>query len=104
MVPLDIRFQSTPLDEKVVWEIDAQAAELDELYDSIIGCHVTIDGVGGQFEVQVVLMLPCCEIKIAPNGTTDPNVYAAVENAFASTRTQLQQWLIERHHVTAACH
>lgn len=107
MVPLDVRFQSMPRDEQVVWEIDAQMAELDDLYDSIIGCDATVHGpkarheADGRFEVEVVLALPCREIHVDCGGNADANVYVAVEKAFASVRSQLLQWLDERHRVSA---
>jgi len=107
MVPLDVRFQSMPRDEQMVWEIDAQMAELDDLYDSIIGCHATVYGpkarheADGRFAVEVLVTLPCREIHVDRGGNADANVYVAVEKAFASVRSQLMQWLEERHHVSA---
>jgi ribosome-associated translation inhibitor RaiA len=105
MVPLDVRFRSIKRDEKVVWAIDGYIAELDKLYDSIIGCHVTISGpttdefVGSDtmdhtYNVQVQLVLPCREISIKESQYTD--VYAAVDSAFESLRHELQSWLCER--------
>ncbi|MEZ6127214.1 MAG: hypothetical protein R3C59_00865 [Planctomycetaceae bacterium] len=109
MVPLDVRFQSMRRDEQVVWEIDAQVAELDELYDSIIGCHVTVYGPaaakGDQnlYDSQIVLALPCCEIRAKCGSHADANVYVALEKAFTSIREQLLEWLEKRHHVKADC-
>ncbi len=102
MVPLDVCFQSMPRDEQVVWEIDAQVAELEELYDSVIGWHVMVFGpgadasVGNRYDVQITVALPCREIRVKRGRSPDANVYIAIENGFTELREQLAQWNNER--------
>jgi len=109
MVPLDVRFESMQRDEKLMWEIDAQVAELESLFDSTIGCHVVLYGPAsrmnqkGLFDVQIVLALPCREIRVERGAHRHRDVYVAVQSAFQAVRKQLEEWLAERHPANADC-
>ena len=113
MAPLDVCFQAMERDEKVVCEIEAQIADLEDQYDSIIGCDIVVHGpaardpktygkTNGLYDVRLVLALPCREITIERGQTADADVYTAVEKAFEAARKQFEAWLEERHHLHEA--
>ncbi|HTZ77970.1 MAG TPA: HPF/RaiA family ribosome-associated protein [Stellaceae bacterium] len=98
-LPLQITFRNIDTSEAVEAKIRERAAELDQFYDRITGCRVTIEAAtrkrhkGRLYNVRVDLKVPSREIVINHSSDDDhshEDIYVAVRDAFDAARRQLQ--------------
>jgi len=98
-LPLQIKFRNIDASEAVEAKVRERAAELDQFYDRITGCRVTIEAAtrkrqkGRLYNVRVDLTVPNREIVINRNSDDDhshEDIYVAVRDAFDAARRQLQ--------------
>ena len=100
--PLQITWRSVQKSEALEADIEARAAKLEEFYDKIISCHVTVEKSHGRhkkgnlYRIHLDLRVPDKEIVV----TRDPaehhaheDMYVAIRDAFHAARRQLQDYV-----------
>lgn len=98
-LPLQIVFRNLDASEAVEERIRARAEELDQFFDRIMGCRVTVEAAnrgqlkGRLYNVRVDLTVPGNEIVVNRNGPKDhshEDIYVAVRDAFDAARRRLE--------------
>jgi ribosome-associated translation inhibitor RaiA len=98
-VPLSVSFKGVPVSEalrEVCW---TEAQKLEDYYDRITSCHVTVSlplrhRKGNHFAIGVRLAVPGGNVVVSRTPTahaTDENPNLAIHDAFREARRQLQE-------------
>jgi ribosome-associated translation inhibitor RaiA len=97
--PLEIRFRdmkpSTPVEEI----IRRKAAKLEQVYDRIVSCRVTVESphrrhtTGNQFHIRIDLGVPGDQLVVTRNVDDEAHqdVYVAIRDAFRAARRELRK-------------
>jgi len=98
-VPLQITFRHMDPSPALEARIRQRAQELEEFYDRITSCHVTVEcqhhhhRQGNMFEVSIDLAVPGREIVIGRNGGNShahEDAHVAVRDAFDALRRRVE--------------
>ena len=98
-VPLQITFRHMDPSAALEARIHQRAQELEEFYDRITSCHVTVEcqhhhhRQGNMFEVSIDLAVPGREIVIGRNGGNNhahEDAHVAVRDAFDALRRRVE--------------
>lgn len=95
-LPLKITLRDIPQSEALETAIREKADKLDQFYQSIMACRVTIEipgkhkNQGKEFTVRIDLTVPGKEIVIDRDHHED--VYVALRDAFDNARRQLEDY------------
>ena len=104
-LPLQITFRNLDTSEAVETRIRERAAELDQVYDRITGCRVTVETATRKrqkkrlYSVRVDLTVPDHEIvanRSPANDHSHEDIYIAVRDAFAAARRRLEEHVRRR--------
>lgn len=99
--PLEIAFHNMQPSDAVEAEIRKRAEKLDKMYDRLVGCRVSVEGLhkqhrtGNVYEVHIELMVPGQNLVVsrephrAKERFANPDVYASVREAFKAAERQL---------------
>jgi ribosome-associated translation inhibitor RaiA/cold shock CspA family protein len=102
--PLEIAFHNMQPSDAVEAEIRKRAAKLDKIYDRLVGCRVSVEGLhkqhrtGNVYEVHIELMVPGQNLVVSrePHRVKEryanPDVYASVREAFKAAERQLKDF------------
>jgi ribosome-associated translation inhibitor RaiA/cold shock CspA family protein len=102
--PLEIAFHNMQQSDSVEAEIRKRAAKLDKIYERLVGCRVSVEGLhkqhrtGNVYEVHIELMVPGQNLVIsrephkAKERFANPDVYASVRDAFKSAERRLKDF------------
>ncbi len=104
-LPLQITFRNLDASETVEAKIRERAAELDQFFDRITGCRVTVETTthkrqkGRLYSVRVDLTIPDHEIVVNRSPASDhshEDIYVAVRDAFDAARRRLEEHVRRR--------
>lgn len=102
--PLEIAFHNMQPSEALEAEIRKRVDKLDKMYDRLVGCRVSVEGLhkqhrtGNVYEVHIELMVPghnlvvSRELHKAKERYANPDVYASVREAFKAAERQLKDY------------
>ena len=104
-IPLELSFHNIEPSDALKTAVNGHVSRLEQFHDHIVGCRVAIEfphksqkAVGNQPDVHIVLRVPGKEIVVSRglnhNGhkKADNDVYAVLEEAFATAQQQLKEW------------
>lgn len=100
-IPVEVTFKEIERSYAVEARIRELAAKLDRVFDRVIRCDVMVETPhrhhqkGRQFHVRVLLTVPGGEIVVSHDpgpGEQHEDVYAAVRDAFAAAKRQLEDY------------
>jgi ribosomal subunit interface protein len=95
-LPLQITAHDFHLSEAAEKEIREKAGKLDEYYDRIMRCHVTVEAPvghhrkGGPFNVHITLTVPGSELVVTHQA--DEDLLVAIRDAFDAMRRRLEDY------------
>lgn len=99
--PLEIAFHNMQPSESVEAEIRKRAAKLEKMYERLVGCRVSVEGLhkqhrtGNVYEVHIEMMVPGQNLVVskephkAKERYANPDVYTSIRDAFKSAERQL---------------
>ncbi len=102
--PLEITFHNMQASESVEAEIRKRAEKLGKLYDRMVGCRVSVEGLhkqhrtGNIYEVHIEMLVPGQNLVVSrePHRVKErfanPDVYASVREAFKAAERQLKDF------------
>jgi ribosome-associated translation inhibitor RaiA/cold shock CspA family protein len=102
--PLEIAVHNMQPSEAVEAEIRKRAEKLDRIYDRLVGCRVSVEGLhkqhrtGNVYEVHIEMMVPGQNLVVsrephrAKERFANPDVYASVREAFKAAERQLKDF------------
>lgn len=107
-IPLQIVFRDVPRSEALVTEIRRRAAKLDQYYDHITSCRITVESAGKHkhqgilYDIGIDLTLPGNEFVIKDrHGHED--AYVALRDAFEAAERKLHEHArLNRGHAKAS--
>lgn len=103
-MPLEITFHNMQPSEAVEAEIRKRAAKLDKMYERLVGCRVSVEGLhkqhrtGNIYEVHIEMMVPGQNLVVsrephrAKERYANPDVYASIRDAFKAAERQLKDF------------
>jgi len=102
-VPVQVTFRDMPVSDAVEAACWEEAARLERYYDRVTSCRVVIAESrhrAGVFEVRIDLAVPGRVLVVngQPPNHAAPDVSAAVREAFARARRQLEDYARKRRH------
>ena len=103
-VPVQVTFRDMPVSDAVEAACWEEAARLERYYDRVTSCRVVIAESrhrAGVFEVRIDLAVPGRLLVVTdqpPEDHADSDVFAAVREAFARARRQLEDYARKRRH------
>jgi ribosomal subunit interface protein len=106
-LPLQIVFREVPRSEAIESAIRDKAGKLDEFFDRIMGCRVTVGIIqkhrhqGKLYNIRVDLSVPGSEIVINRDKAED--IYVAIRDAFDHARRRLEDYA-RRHRGDVKAH
>lgn len=100
-IPLEIDYRNLEPTPALEAAIRKKAAKLEQFYERITGCHVTLEAPhqhqhkGKQYEVHIRLMLPGKVLAVRhPGGKqVHEDAYVAIRDAFAAAQRQLEDYV-----------
>ena len=111
-IPLEINYRNLEPTPALTDAIEKKTAKLEQFYDRITGCHVTLEAPhqhhhkGKQYQVHIRLTLP--GKVLAVSHTTGKQVhedaYVAIRDAFAAAQRQLEDYVRIRRGDTKTHH
>jgi ribosome-associated translation inhibitor RaiA/cold shock CspA family protein len=102
--PLEIAFHNMQPSEAVEAEIRKRAEKLDRIYERLVGCRVSVEGLhkqhrtGNVYEVHIEMMVPGQNLVVsrephrAKERFANPDIYASVREAFKAAERQLKDF------------
>ncbi len=102
--PLEITFHNMQPSETVEAEIRKRAAKLEKMYERLVGCRVSVEGLhkqhrtGNVYEVHIEMMVPGQNLVVsrephkAKERYANPDVYTSIRDAFKSAERQLNDF------------
>ena len=100
-VPTEITFRNMDASEAIEARMREKAAKLEQFFDGIIGCHVTIEAPhrrhrnGKQYHVRIELRVPGNDIVVSRDPGDDfahEDVYVAIRDAFDAVARRLEDY------------
>jgi ribosome-associated translation inhibitor RaiA/cold shock CspA family protein len=103
-MPLEIAFHNMQPSDAVEAEIRKRTEKLDKMYDRLVGCRVSVEGLhkqhrtGNIYEVHIELMVPGQNLVVsrephkAKERYANPDVYASLREAFKAAERQLKDY------------
>lgn len=100
-VPLELAFDNMEHSDAIEERIREKVAHLDQLYDRLTSCRVTIEAPhkhhrqGNQYHVRILLSVPQGQIVISRDPGDDyahQDVYVAIRDAFNAAERQLKEY------------
>jgi ribosome-associated translation inhibitor RaiA/cold shock CspA family protein len=104
-MPLEIAFHNMQPSDAVEAEIRKRVAKLEKVYERLVGCRVSVEGLhkqhrtGNVYEVHIELMVPGHQNLVvsrephkAKERYANPDVYASVRDAFKSAERRLKDF------------
>ena len=100
-IPLEIDYRNIEPTPALKTVIRKRADKLEQFYDRITGCHVTLEAPhrhrhkGKQYEVHIRLTLPGKVLVVRhPSGKqAHEDAYVAIRDAFAAAQRQLEDYV-----------
>lgn len=95
--PLQIIFHDLDKSDAIEAEITRRVAKLEELYERIIGCRVTVElegrhqRQGKDYSVRVDLTVPGDEIIVGHNHSNE-DVFVAIRDVFDAAKRRLEDF------------
>lgn len=107
-IPLEIDYRNLEPTPALAAVIRKKTAKLEQFYDRITGCHVTLEAPhrhhhqGKQFQVHIRLTLPgkVLAVSHASGNQAHEDAYVAIRDAFAAAQRQLEDYVRIRRGVT----
>lgn len=102
--PLEITFHNLQPSPSLEEEIRERVAKLERLYDRLVGCRVSVEGLhkqhrkGNIFEVHIELMVPGPNPVVsrpphrAKQRYANPDIHVSLREAFDAAERQLKDW------------
>lgn len=99
--PLQVTYRHLDASEALTQRINDEAAGLEQFFDGIVGCHVTVDMPhrhhrhGQHYTVRVEISVPGEVLVISrdpPQDSANTDPYAAVNEAFDQARRKLKDY------------
>jgi ribosomal subunit interface protein len=99
--PLQITWRGISRSEALEADIEARAEKLEEFFDQIISCHVTVEKSHGRhrkgnlYSIHLDLKVPDKEIVVTREPAENhahEDMYVAIRDAFHAARRQLQDY------------
>jgi ribosomal subunit interface protein len=97
LIPLQITIRDTAPSDELERHIRDKAKKLDEFFDHITSCHVTVEmphrhrHQGRQYNVRVSVSVPGHEIVV--NHDHHEDVYVALRDAFDAAKRQIEDYV-----------
>lgn len=100
-IPLQIAFRNLKPSDAIAARIHERTAKLENFYDRIIGCRVTVAALhkpherGSHFHVRVDVTVPGAELvasRVPDEHHAYTDVYVAIRDAFDAARRQLEDY------------
>ncbi|MDH4100464.1 MAG: ribosome-associated translation inhibitor RaiA [Nitrospirota bacterium] len=109
-IPLQISVRNVALSEVAKDNIRDKAAQLDQYYNNITSCRVTVEAVnrsqrhGTIYNVRIDMTVPGSELVV--NRESDEDVYVAIRDAFDAAMRQMEKYARKqraevKHHESA---
>ena len=102
--PLEIAFHNIEPSEALEADIRERFAKLEKLYDRLVSCRISVEGLhkqhrtGNVYEVHIDMLVPGGELVVsrephkAKERFANPDVYTSVREAFKSAERQLKEY------------
>ncbi len=105
-LPLQITFRDIPHSDFIEADVRQKAAKLDQFYDKIMSCHVTVESPhnhhhqGNLYHVSIDLTVPGNELvinRLPRDHQAYENAYVAIRDAFDAAKRKLQNFSRKQH-------
>jgi ribosomal subunit interface protein len=99
--PLQITWRDIPKSDALEADIRAKAEKLEQFYDKIISCRVTVEASnrrhhkGNLYRLHIAIEVPDKEIVVTRDPRDDhahEDMYVSIRDAFDAARRQLQDY------------
>ena len=103
-IPLEIDYRNLESTPALTAAIKKKTAKLEQFYDRITGCHVTLEAPhrhhhkGKQYQVHIRLTLPGKVLAVthASGKQAHEDAYVAIRDAFVAAQRQLEDYVRTR--------
>ena len=107
-IPLEIDYRNLEPTTALTTAIRKKTAKLEQFYDRITGCHVTLEAPhrhhhkGKEYQVHIRLTLPGTVLAVshASGNQAHQDAYVAIRDAFAAAERQLEDYVRIRRGAT----